>query len=132
MHGMTGTDLVPIPLDPTDSAGTAESERLVRRHFWAKVRTTLGRLPFIEDLLAAWYCFADDRTPPRAKAILVGALAYFVIPTDVLPDFIVGLGFTDDATVLLAAIQSIRGHLLPEHYEKAREALKDGTPPPAG
>jgi uncharacterized membrane protein YkvA (DUF1232 family) len=46
--------------------------------FWAKVRRTLGRIPFTEDLLAAWYCAADRDTPAYVRAVLLGAVAYFV------------------------------------------------------
>ncbi|HYD29908.1 MAG TPA: YkvA family protein [Azospirillaceae bacterium] len=116
-----GIDLVPTD----DPERTARDERFVRRHLWSKLRRTLGRVPFTADALAAWYCLMDDRTPARARAILVGALAYFILPADMLPDVVLGLGFTDDATVLLAAIQTIRLHLLPEHYEKARAFLKE-------
>jgi uncharacterized membrane protein YkvA (DUF1232 family) len=43
---------------------------------------------------------------------------------DVIPDFIAGLGFTDDASVLTAALAAVARHLRPEHKEKARAILK--------
>jgi uncharacterized membrane protein YkvA (DUF1232 family) len=98
----------------------------VRRRFWPKLQANLGRLPFVDDLLAAWFCATDPATPARVKAVLFGALAYFVMPLDVMPDFIAVLGFTDDATVLLAAVQAVRANLKPEHYERARAALAPG------
>ena len=54
----------------------------------------------------------------------MGALAYFIMPADVIPDFIAGLGYTDDAAVLIAAIKAIRDHLRPEHRDKARKFLE--------
>ena len=68
----------------------------------------------------------------RAKGVLIGALAYFILPVDVIPDFILGLGFTDDVTVLAAAIATIRAHMKPRHREQAKEALermKQGVDP---
>ncbi len=79
---------------------------------------------FAEHAVAAWYCAFDPTTPLRAKGIILAALAYFVLPLDVLPDALLGLGFTDDMTVLLTAISLIRTHMKPEHYDKARETLK--------
>ncbi len=99
-------------------------EALVEERFWDKVRKTLGRVPFVEDALAAYYCATDDKTPLYVKAVLMGALAYFIVPSDVIPDFIVGLGYTDDASVLVAAIAAVRGSLKPGHFAAARAFLK--------
>ncbi|MCH7889411.1 MAG: DUF1232 domain-containing protein, partial [Proteobacteria bacterium] len=87
------------------------------------LRATLGRVPFVEDALAAYYCATDRATPLYVKAVLMGALAYFIVPSDVIPDFIVGLGYTDDASVLVAAIAAVRGSLKPEHFTAARAFL---------
>ncbi len=99
-------------------------EALVKEGFWDKLRKTLGRVPFIEDALAAYYCATDGKTPIYVKALLMGALAYFIIPSDVIPDFIAGLGYTDDAAVLAAAIGAVRSALRPEHFDAARAFLK--------
>ena len=53
----------------------------------------------------------------------MGAVAYFITPTDVIPDFIAGLGYTDDAAVLIAALKAIGSNLKPEHREQARKLL---------
>ncbi len=97
---------------------------LVNQGFWDKLRKTLGRVPFIEDALAAYYCATDGKTPIYVKAVLMGALAYFIVPIDVIPDFIPGLGFTDDAAILAAAISAVRSALRPEHFDAARAFLK--------
>ena len=54
---------------------------------------------------------------------MLAALAYFVLPADAIPDFIFGLGFTDDIAVLTAAITAIRAHMTPAHRAAARDAL---------
>ena len=83
------------------------------------------RIPFAEDLLAAYYCAIDRETPTYVKAVLMGAVAYFVMPVDLVPDFIAALGFTDDATVLLAALRAVEGHILPRHRERAQARLEN-------
>lgn len=100
------------------------NEDTVKRGFWPKLGRVLARVPFAEDAIAAYYCAFDPATPLKVKGILLAALAYFVLPFDALPDFIVGLGFTDDMAVLFAAIGMIRNHLTPAHRGKAREALE--------
>jgi uncharacterized membrane protein YkvA (DUF1232 family) len=99
-----------------------QAER-VRREFWRKAWRVAARLPFAEDLLAAYYCAFDRATPVQVKAALIGALAYFVLPLDVVPDVLPGVGFTDDAAVLLTALRMVAAHLRPEHHAAARVAL---------
>jgi len=101
---------------------TRNEERL-RRDFWRKAARVAARLPLAEDLLAAYYCAFDQATPAHVKAALVGALAYFVLPFDFMPDVLPLLGFTDDAAVLLTALRMVAGHLRPEHRDAARDTL---------
>jgi uncharacterized membrane protein YkvA (DUF1232 family) len=111
----------------------ARNEKTVRRGFWQKLKRNLARIPKADEVVAAYYAAFDSNTPFRAKAMLMAALAYFVLPLDVVPDFILGLGFTDDMTVLLTAFGLIRTHVTEQHRERARatvEALCEGDEPP--
>jgi uncharacterized membrane protein YkvA (DUF1232 family) len=101
----------------------AADEAAVRRGFWDKLRRLAARLPFAEDLIAAHYCAFDRDTPLHVKAALVGALAYFVLPADAIPDVLPVIGYTDDAAVLAAAIKLVAAHVTPDHREAARQAL---------
>ncbi len=116
---MVGKDIIVY-----DGRKLARDEARVRRGFWPKLRRVLGRLPFAEDLLAAYYCATDAETPTYVKAVLMGAVAYFVLPIDLLPDFIAVLGFTDDATVLFAALKAVERHLTEAHRDRARTKLR--------
>jgi uncharacterized membrane protein YkvA (DUF1232 family) len=102
----------------------ARNEERLPRDFWRKAARVAARLPFAEVLLAAYYCAFDQATPAHVKAALVGALAYFVLPFDFMPDVLPLLGFTDDAAVLLTALRLVAGHLRPEHRDAARAALE--------
>ena len=101
----------------------ARNRRTVERGFWKKLLKLAGRIPFAEDLAAAYFCAVDPLTPGRVKGVLIAALAYFVIPIDAIPDFIAGFGFTDDAAVLATAIAMVAGHIKPQHRRRARAAL---------
>jgi uncharacterized membrane protein YkvA (DUF1232 family) len=87
------------------------------------MRGVAAHIPFAEDLLAAYYCAFDRDTPLPVKATLVGAIAYFVLPFDAIPDVLPVLGFTDDAAVLAAAIKLVASHIRPLHRDAARDAL---------
>lgn len=94
------------------------------RRFWQKVRRVVAEIPFTEDLVSAYYCALDRDTPGYVRAVLLGAVAYFVLPTDMIPDFLAGIGFTDDASVLAAAIAAVGGNIAPRHRARARAALE--------
>lgn len=104
----------------------ADDEAGVRRAFWAKLRRFAAQVPFAEDLLAAYYCAFDRDTPAHVKAALMAALAYFVLPADVVPDLLPMLGFADDAAVLAAALRQVAKAIRPEHRIAARRALAHG------
>ena len=55
-----------------------EQERTVIRDFWTAFKQFAGRLPFVEDLAAAYYCALDPATPMRVRGILLAALVYFI------------------------------------------------------
>jgi uncharacterized membrane protein YkvA (DUF1232 family) len=106
------------------------AEQRVRRGFWATFKRAARSVPFIDEVVAGYYCALDKETPARVRAMLIGALAYFVLPLDTIPDFIAGLGFTDDATILLATLAMVRSHIKPKHREAAKRALADGDEQP--
>jgi uncharacterized membrane protein YkvA (DUF1232 family) len=96
----------------------------VAKDFWPKIKKSLSYIPFAEEVLAAYYCAFDPSTPLKVKGILVAALAYFIMPFDVIPDVILGLGFTDDMAVLYAAMTAIRSHVTQVHRDKAKDTLE--------
>jgi uncharacterized membrane protein YkvA (DUF1232 family) len=105
-----------------------ERERQVRRDFWAKLKRFAGRVPFVEDLVAAYYCALDPATPTRVRGMLLAALAYFILPLDLIPDLIAGLGFADDAALLTAVVGLVSAHITPTHRAAAARALDKELP----
>lgn len=105
-------DKLPVTYSPPDE-----------RRFWRKVRRVVARVPFVEDLLAAYFCAMDRNTPTYVRGVLLGAVAYFVLPADMIPDVLAPLGFTDDASVIAAAIAAVGSHLQPRHRAQARQQL---------
>jgi uncharacterized membrane protein YkvA (DUF1232 family) len=113
-----------VGFEPADRL--ARDRDSLRRRFWIKLKQVVAKLPFAEDLLAAYYCAFDRETPRHVQAALLGAIAYFVLPFDFIPDMMPVLGFTDDAAVLATAIRLVAAHIKVEHREAARAALKRG------
>jgi uncharacterized membrane protein YkvA (DUF1232 family) len=101
----------------------ARNEETVRDRFWPKLAQVLANIPFAEEAVAAYFCAFDRKTPLKVRGILLAALAYFIMPVDIVPDFVLGLGFTDDMTVIITALSLISTHMRPEHRDRARSAL---------
>ncbi len=89
-----------------------------------KKLTAAGKIPFAEQVTAAYYALRDPQTPFKVKATLAAALAYFILPTDLVPDLVAGFGFTDDFAVLLLVLKRVSGSITDAHYELARRRLK--------
>lgn len=100
------------------------NETRVAQGFWPKIRRFAGRVPFAADALSVWWCARDPETPAAAKGMMLAALAYFVLPTDAIPDVLAGIGFTDDAAVFTALLAVVGKNIKPRHREAAREFLK--------
>ena len=66
--------------------GKLGGENEVREKFWRTAKKAARQIPFMEEVVAAYYCAMDKNTPLRAKGILVAALGYFVLPADTIPD----------------------------------------------
>ncbi|NHT76135.1 DUF1232 domain-containing protein [Rhizobiaceae bacterium CRRU44] len=108
---------------PGDRSEQESKAQKVRRRFWPTLKRAVRQVPFSRDLVAAYYCAMDPATPLRTRGILLGALAYFVMPFDVLPDVLAMVGFSDDIAVLTAAFAAISGQIKENHYDKADTAL---------
>ena len=115
------------PLDPSRALVPHVmrlNERRVARGFWPKVRRVAASVPFVSEALAVWYCARDEETPVAAKGMMFAALAYFVLPTDAIPDFIAGIGYTDDAAVFLAMLGLVGRHVKPRHRAAAKADIE--------
>ena len=99
------------------------NEVRVRDGFWPKFQRTAARIPFARDLLSVFYAARDPETPLRAKGMMLAALAYFVMPADAIPDILAGVGYTDDAAVLMALIGLLGAHIKTRHREQARDVV---------
>jgi uncharacterized membrane protein YkvA (DUF1232 family) len=119
-------------LTPAEADKLNKDRDRVERGFWRKLKATCRQIPFVDDLVSVYYCAIDPATPLHVKAILYGALAYFVLPFDVVPDFVALFGFTDDAAVLYAAIRTVAPQIKPEHRVRAKEALDKLLQSPVG
>jgi uncharacterized membrane protein YkvA (DUF1232 family) len=105
-----------VPADPARLK--LEEPRLAKR-FWRKLKSTVSYLPGAETFLAAFYTATDPKTPATAKAVLFGALGYFVMPVDFIPDLFGAMGYGDDLAVIFAAIKAVESSMTDAHRRAA-------------
>lgn len=120
------------PMQPDDALDPSRAlvpsvqrvnEIRVSKGFWPKVRRTAARIPFTDQLVSVYFAARDPETPTAAKAIMLGALAYFVMPFDTIPDVLAGIGFTDDAAVIAAVIATLGANIRRRHRDLAKSTL---------
>ena len=99
-----------------------------RRHysdggFWRKVRRyarTAGR-GVIERALRLYYAAESPDTPAWARTVIYSSLGYFILPTDLVPDFLPAAGYTDDLGVLATALATVAAHITPRIRHRAKQ-----------
>lgn len=93
--------------------------------FWQKATTyaSAAGKEVIEMALKLYYAMKDSDTPAWAKTVILGALAYFILPADAVPDVIPG-GYTDDLGALAAAAWTVAQHIKESHVEMAKNTLE--------
>lgn len=99
------------------------NEMRVSKGFWPKIRRTAARIPFADQLVSVYFAARDPETPTAAKGIMLGALAYFVLPFDAVPDLLAGVGFTDDAAVIAAVVATLGANIRKRHRDLAKATL---------
>ncbi len=83
--------------------------------------------------LILFYCLQDRDTPTWAKGVIVGALGYLILPLDLVPDALPGVGYGDDWGALVAALATVAAYIKDEHKQKAAAQVERlfGSPNPA-
>ena len=91
---------------------------------WKKLSRTARKAgaKVVYGALLLFYASTDKRIPFSDRAKILGALGYFILPTDLIPDFLVG-GFVDDLGALLWALKAVWNNITPETHEKAYKRL---------
>ncbi|MFD3446569.1 YkvA family protein [Microbacteriaceae bacterium 4G12] len=95
--------------------------------FWNKVKHVAkkaGHLVIYTSLLL-FYVLKRPDVPKRTKVIVIGALAYFITPIDAIPDFVAGLGYTDDLGALGAALVQVAMYVDEDVKGRAKEKLAE-------
>ncbi|MEJ2793681.1 YkvA family protein [Iodobacter sp. LRB] len=94
--------------------------------FWQKLKSFALKAgkEVIEKALWLYYAAQRPETPAWAKTIMFGALAYFILPLDAIPDVIPVAGYSDDLGALAAAIGMVSMYITADIKEQAAQKLQ--------
>lgn len=99
--------------------------------FWKK----LGKLAskagckVIEPALQLYYLLKSDTVSAKDKALIIGALGYLILPTDLIPDFTPLFGYTDDLATLMMVLKKMGDNLTPAIKQQARDKAQEWLAP---
>ncbi|PLT35787.1 YkvA family protein [Bacillus sp. V5-8f] len=95
--------------------------------FWAKLKKYAIKAgsSVVYSVLLLYYTLQKPEVPTKTKAVIVGALGYFILPTDLIPDFAIGIGYTDDLGALGLALIQVAMYIDDDIKNKARHKLEE-------
>lgn len=94
---------------------------------WKKIKKYSKKvgLSAVYAILLLYFVLQKEEVPMKNKAIIVGALGYFILPIDLIPDVAPGVGYTDDIGILLAALWQVSIYIDTDVKNQSKEKLKD-------
>ena len=74
-------------------------------------------------VLLLYYTLQKPEVPKKTKAVIIGALGYFILPVDLIPDMMLGVGFTDDLGALGIALFQVAMYIDDDIKQKAKNQI---------
>ena len=95
--------------------------------FWSKLSKCATKMgsKLVYYALLLYYVMMAPSTPFDVKTQIVGALAYLIVPTDLIPDFIPLIGFSDDLAAITFVVSTVSAHITPDIDRKAKDKVRD-------
>lgn len=110
-----------------EKAMEASSKNFSDEKFWDKLKKFAKKAgsSVVYAVLLLYFTLQKPEVPAKTKAVIIGALGYFILPLDLIPDIAVGVGFTDDLGALGIALLQVAMYIDDDIKNKAKEKLAD-------
>ncbi|MFS0654651.1 YkvA family protein [Bacillus sp. 179-C3.3 HS] len=102
------------------------SEKHFQDHaFWEKLKKTAQKagVSLVYAVLLLYYTLQKPDVPVKAKTLIIGALGYFILPIDLIPDAMIGAGYTDDLGAITFALFQVAMYIDADVKGKAKDRL---------
>ena len=113
------------PLTPDEI--TRCSDQYSETSFWDKLANVAKKAgeKVIYAALLLFYVLKSPLTSKADRAKILGALGYFILPLDIIPDWIPVAGYTDDLAALTWAIYAVAKNITPEIKQQAKDKMSE-------
>lgn len=76
---------------------------------WEKIASVAKKagIKVVYYALLLFYALKSENVTMSDKALIIGALGYFILPLDLIPDFLVPVGYGDDLAVMWGLIKKL-------------------------
>lgn len=114
-------------LDSTLDEEEKDDQGYSEENFWEKLKNyaiDAGR-DVVETALKLYYAAQSPEMPMPMKTAIYAALTYFILPIDLISDFLPGVGYVDDLSLLTAALATVTSYITPEIGEKVRRKVAE-------
>ncbi len=111
----------PAEVAEIDEKTPEEKEKYIDENLWEKLERVGKKISFAKDILALVNYMRDPNVSWHRKSIVVGALVYFIVPIDAIPDIAPLVGYLDDLGVITAVLKFLGNELIP-YYDKDYKA----------
>lgn len=131
MNDFDSTANYPNFAEPDSVAVSLAEEELARGYsdtrYWRKLMrfARVAGKEMVEKTLWLYYAAQDEKAPAWAKTVIYTSLAYFIIPTDAIPDFTPGVGYADDLGAVLVALTTVAAYITPDVKRQAAAKMRD-------
>ncbi|MFT6030186.1 MAG: uncharacterized membrane protein YkvA (DUF1232 family) [Oleiphilaceae bacterium] len=100
-----------------------KTKKISERRVIQKISSALHSIgsEAVNQALTLFYTLRAPATPLWCRTVILGSLAYFISMIDGIPDLTPFLGYTDDISVMAAAIATVSQYITPEIKQKAQE-----------
>ena len=97
---------------------------------WGKISKVAQKagIKVIYLALLFYYVLKSNTVSKKDKSLIYGALGYFILPVDLIPDAIPMVGFSDDLAALIAVYVAMKRSITPEIELQAKDRLRRWFP----
>ncbi|MCH7828098.1 MAG: DUF1232 domain-containing protein [Bacteroidetes bacterium] len=104
-----------------ETKSSEDQEKYIDENLWKKLERVGKKISFAKDILALVNYMRDPNVSWHRKSIIIGALIYFIVPIDAIPDIAPLIGYLDDLGVIAAVLKYLGNELIP-YYDKDYKA----------
>lgn len=113
-----------IQKQPSDKRLENSRKNFTEEGFGTKIQKVARKagIKLVYYAMMLFYTFKADTTSMNDKMLIAGALGYFILPLDLMPDILPMVGYTDDLAAIIAIYKRVKANVTPAVCQEAKDA----------